>query len=202
MKTLQFLLMLTAIGFSMISCDSSAERPQFELDLPDEIPDDNYLIYSAVFDEMYESDKIVIAQSSQTNLWLEKDNSFHEMLLKNNPGFDSYLLTDLAYQNSESLLFENKFLNHNQEFALITSDELKYIFNGQDINDSWNEYYKSHDSNGYMRLTQIGFNKNKTQAVFEFSHHYASLGAGGFIIYLVKEDCSWLIKDIVYTWVS
>ncbi len=123
--------------------------------------------------------------------------------MSNNPGFSSELVTDLNANNKEAVSFGELFKATDIEFKLLSDDEQNYIFDGNDINKCWTNFYKTYSkSNGIISLSQIGFNNQKTQAVFEISHMAASLAGGGSIIYLQKEDNKWVVKDILYTWVS
>ncbi len=72
-----------------------------------------------------------------------------------------------------------------------------------DINKDWDEFYKRHpNSNGMIDMTRIGFNLDKSQAIVEIGHFYASLGADGLLIYLKYENNVWKIIKTVNTWVS
>jgi hypothetical protein len=99
--------------------------------------------------------------------------------------------------------FDEKFNSTSKEIVLISSEELSYFFDGQDINNDWKEFYNDYkNSNGLIRFSRIAFNEDKTQAIFEIGHSYASLGGDGSIIYLKKQNDIWTITEIIPTWIS
>jgi hypothetical protein len=86
---------------------------------------------------------------------------------------------------------------------LISEEETDFFFNNPSINKSWETFYKKYpNSNGMIDFTRVGFNADKSQAIVEFGHYYASLGANGSLVYLVKEDNKWVIIKLLYTWIS
>ncbi len=202
MRTLKLSLILWALASLFVSCDSSSDNP-FELDKPDELPARNYEIYSLAIDHIFDAEQIVIAQVSQMNIELQPNSSHHNILANNNPELSPELVTDLVVKNQETVVFGDFFEGFDKDIIVLSSDEQNALFEGAELNESWNDFYNKYSkSNGIISLSQIGFNRANNQAVFEMVHMAASLAATGSIIYLVKEENGWVVKDIVYTWVS
>ncbi|MBR8536795.1 hypothetical protein KDU71_14570 [Carboxylicivirga sediminis] len=182
MKTLKLYVILWALASLLLSCDSSSNNA-FELDKPDELPVENYEIYSLAIDELFDAEQIVIAQVSQMNIELEPNSSHHTTLANNNPELSPDLVTDLVTQNQETVVFGEFFDGFGKDIVLLSSDEQNAIFEGPELNESWNDFYKKYSkSNGIISLSQIGFNRANNQAVFEMVHMAASLAATGSII--------------------
>lgn len=193
------------LGFTILSCekDENETKPDFSLKQSDQIPDDIYDIYSLVINEKYSSKKIVIVQATKTSIDLNYENNFYDYLIKNYQDFDASLVQIHEDLNENSVNFGKKFHSNSKEIILISSDELSYIFDSQDLNADWKEFYNDYEnSNGIIRFSRIAFNENKTQAIFEIGHSYAGLGGEGSIIYLKKKNNIWTIIKIIPTWIS
>lgn len=198
-------LPLLLIGITILSCDKddNETKPDFSLKQSDQIPDEIYDIYSLVINEKYSSKKIVIVQATKTSIDLNYENNFYDYLIKNYQDFDTSLVQIHEDLNENSVNFGEKFHSNTKEIILISSDELSYIFDSQDLNADWKEFYNDYEnSNGIIRFSRIAFNENKTQAIFEIGHSYASLGGEGSIIYLKKKNNIWTIIKIIPTWIS
>lgn len=198
-------LPLLLLGFTILSCekDENETKPDFSLKQSDQIPDEVYDIYSLVINEKYSSKKIVIVQATKTSIDLNYENNFYDYLIKNYQDFDTSLVQIHEDLNENSVNFGEKFHSNTKEIILISSDELSYIFDSQDLNADWTEFYNDYEnSNGIIRFSRIALNENKTQAIFEIGHSYASLGGEGSIIYLKKKNNIWTIIKIIPTWIS
>ncbi|GAF02733.1 hypothetical protein [Saccharicrinis fermentans] len=193
------------IGLLTQSCEKTDKeiKPEFSLEQADLISDENYNIYSLVIEEMYSSEKIVIAQATKTSIDLNYDNYFYDYLVENHQDFDTILVKTHGDLNENSVNFGEQFHDETKEIILITSEELSYVFDSQDLNRDWEEFYNDYEnSNGIIRFSRIAYNDDKTQAIFEIGHSYASLGGGGSIIYLKKQDGIWTITEVIPTWIS
>ena len=206
MKNYKFVLpALALILLITISCEKQSDeiRPVFNLGQPDFIDDENYEIYSLIINEGFTSEKIVIAQKSIDNIEVEYQIDFFEYIAENNPDFDTLLIENLNNLSQDSVLFDNKFTGDNKEIYLISSAEISYIFDSEDIDANWEEFYQEYEnSNGIIRFSQIGFNEDKTQSVLEISYKYGTLGGEGYIIYLIKQNDNWVMKDMILTWLA
>jgi len=207
MKTRQFIygVIFITLGIVSLSCekDKKENRPIFCLEQPNKISDENYDIYSLVINEKYSSEKIVIVQKTKTSIDLNYENQFYDYLIENYPDFDVSLVQVHEELNENASHLGNRFKSDTKQITVISSVELYYIFDSHDLNNDWNEFYKAYEnSNGIIRFTRIAFSEDKTQAIFEIGHSYASLGGGGMIVYLKKLDGNWNIIDYIPTWVS
>lgn len=198
-------LTLLSIALIAVSCEKNTkeERPDFPLEQPYQVDEEDYELYSLVINEKYSSEKIVIAQNSTAHVALNYRNSFYEEIKENNPNFDTTLVESLNALNDTSILFGENFISDSKQIIVISSEELSYIFNGQDANSGWDAFYQAYEnSNGIIRFTRIAYNEDKTQAILEMGHSFASLGASGKIVYFEKQNGNWTIANTIPTWIS
>jgi hypothetical protein len=116
---------------------------------------------------------------------------------------DSTVFTDYIVKNDSVFFLGNLFNIAAKTVSLISEDELNFIFRSQDVNGGWEKFHTLYpNSNGYIQFSRVGFNAGKNQAIFEMGHFYASLGAGGLIVFLRKENNTWRVVQSFYTWIS
>jgi len=96
-------------------------------------------------------------------------------------------ISDYSRMNEKPRLLQQK-LSLEIPYELITSDELKSTFE----QGGWEGFYAQNpDSRGWVELSAVGFNADKTVAVVYMGHHCGMLcGGGGFHI-LQKKDGKW-----------
>jgi hypothetical protein len=201
-KVFTFALIISSICILSCKKDFSANKPEFKLEQADYLSQEEYEIYSLVINEIY-TDTIVIQQNTNTDIEVSKDSYFYSFLSDSNPNIDSSLFDNYILQNDTSYCFSNNFNCPDLQIRLISTSELQYIFEGQDINNDWDKFYIDYpNSNGIINFTRIGFSKNHTQALFEIGRQYGSLGGEGQIVYLEKINNLWVIRNFVPTWIS
>lgn len=183
--------------------DSKAE-PEFKLAAADNLDSEEYQIYSLILNENFKgSNDLIVKQSTSGSHSISFGNTYYEALKSENQNLDTTIFIDFDAKNKATYNLDNKFEGSTKPVKLISDEELKYIFDSQDLNKDWNEFYKRYSkSNSMIQFTRVGFNLDKSQAVVEVGNYYASLGADGFIVYLVKENNVWKIVKTINTWVS
>lgn len=89
--------------------------------------------------------------------------------------------------------------------ALASASDLTNFFRVQG-KDGWKAFYESHpDSSGWIELSAVGFNADKTVAVIYHGHHCGNLcGGGGFTVLRKKEGKwqPWQFKGAGCAWAS
>jgi len=193
-------LIISSIFLNSCKKDSDNQRPEFKLEQADSMTDEDYEIYSLVIDSLYSNSTIILhQQTSQVDEYFYSFNSFIDI----NSNIDSSLVDDFLLQNDSVYNFIDNFNCLDNEVVLISTSEIEYIFNGQDINNNWDEFYNVYpNSEGLVKLTRIGYNQNRTQAIFGLGNQYASLGGEGCLIYLEKINNNWTIVNVSLTWIS
>ena len=210
LKNVTTILFILA-SFLIVSCDKDTiEEPVFNLEQADQIADEDYAIYSYVVNEIYHQQNYVVKQKSITNVsfHVERENSnFIASLNENYPEFDQTLLTVMSSVNSSTILFGDNFTSGSNQIKVVSNEEISYIFSkGEEddaINGGWYAFYDTYEGfSGILQFTRIAYNEDRTQAYLEFVNSYASLGADANMVYLVKENNSWIIKESFVPWVS
>lgn len=191
-RLLIYLPILMLLGITFFSC----EKDEKESKPVDQISNEAYNIYSLVINEHFSSEKIVIAQSSYTMNDLNENHLDHL-------DFNTRLVQIHEDLNENSVDFEEKFYSDTKEIILITSDELSTIFDHQDLNAGWEKFHNEYEnSGGLVHFSRVAINEDNTQAVFEIANTSASLGGGGEIVCLKKQDGHWTIISVIPTWIS
>jgi hypothetical protein len=180
------------------------EEIEFKLDKADSLDVNEYQIYSLILNEKFtESNDLVVEQKTSGNISISIGNSYYEILRSENQNLDTTVFIDYIAKNDSVYNLGNKFNLQTKSISLISGEEIRYFFNSRDLNKDWNEFYEKYPkSNGIIQFTRVGFNLDKSQAIFELGHYYASLGAEGFLVYLVKENNYWRIIKFINTWIS
>jgi len=145
------------IGFTVISCEKEKEiaiaRSQFNLEQPDEMPQQVYDIYSLVIKENCAScSKVVIQQKSSASVMeLQPGNHIFDYLTNTYSTFDTSLGTTYSELNKTAIHFGEQFQSDDKELVLVSTDELNYIFDDENIEVNWKEFYHTFDnSSGYI----------------------------------------------------
>ena len=101
-------------------------------------------------------------------------------------------LEDFAIKKKEP--FESEYFN-------VPGLELR-IFE-EDSLPSWEEIYDTYPNAilHYYRFTKIGFNKEKTQAIFYYGYVFGGLGGGGYLVYNKKRK-KWKFKEYIPVWAA
>lgn len=206
MKTIYFTLIALLVAvISLQSCNKNDNnvKPEFRIGYADSIPQEEYDIYSLVIHENYPDIQVVtVAQQTNTETFVTQ-YWYDTVLASQNPGFDTTVVENYKQANDSLYYFNDNFSADNQQIKVLTNDELHYIFQDKNLNAGWLEFHKEYPNSGsLLSFTRIGFNLDHTQAIFEISSEAGSLAGSGFIIYLVKENGQWVIKDRINTWIS
>ena len=102
-------------------------------------------------------------------------------------------ISEYVRLNEKPWLLERNF-RIEKPYVLITSDELTTTFD-QGI-EGWKKFYEQHpDSGGWIELSAVGFNSDKTIAVVYMGHSCGGLCGGGSFHVLQKKDGQWVPLD-------
>jgi hypothetical protein len=76
--------------------------------------------------------------------------------------------------------------NINMPYELLTTDGIRSV-------GGWEDFYKRYpDSGGWIELSAVGFNADKTVAVVYIGHHCGGLCGGGMFHVLEKKEGKWI----------
>lgn len=108
------------------------------------------------------------------------------------------VLEDYKNQNQTPRLFSRSF-SIDRPYELISRTELSDLFANTTKNlwEGWKSFYSRYpDSDGFIELSAVGFNSDKTKAFVYIAHHCGSLcGAGGYT-FLEKRDGKWVKASV------
>lgn len=78
------------------------------------------------------------------------------------------------------------------------------IVNKQDqrVRSEWEEFHKNNPGTAIVRLSQVAFNKDASQALVYLSSQVGSRSGWAYYIFLTKSDQEWQIKSKEMAWVS
>lgn len=108
---------------------------------------------------------------------------------------------NFIYKNHKSYFISKTSLNLEHNFFLIKEEEIIALkSNSVDYFDKLREKYP--DFCALIRLSRIGFNSTKTQALAYVDYMNYKTNGAGFIILLIKSHGRWIIKEKVKNWVS
>lgn len=206
MKTRHFIFLMTVlfVACTFFSCEKDEEEtvPEFFLEAEDPIDPEVYEIYSYVIDEMFNGGQVVILQKTKNSYsgegeWVKSHFTY------NYPDFDTTLVQTHAIRNETRLNFGEKFECEQKDIVLITSDELDYLFDTNEINQGWINFQEKYkNAFGYVQFSMVAINEEQTQAIFELDHIFGSLGATWNVVYLEKIDGNWTLKEVYLTAIS
>ncbi len=203
MKTMRNLIFFALMLTLITNCNNTKEtiEPEFKLSTTDNLDVNEYQIYSLILTEVYTtSNDLVVMQKTSRSIPVPTDNIYYESLKTEIKNLDTTIFADLVENNDSTFNLDNKFDITSKSITLISSAELQYLLNSQDINKGWEQFYKKYpNSNGIIDFSRVGFNNDKNQAILETGHYYASLGADGLLIYLTKNENAWRIIKIINT---
>jgi len=208
MKINKLLILSSICMFLFFACSKNGEEEiQFTLKTSDVLEDVDYQIYSTVLTETQTNSKqLIVFQTSSKGMSISEEigsDGYAKFLKSEIPDLDLTVFTDYNRINANAVNFDNKFTVNSKTVKLLGQEELNFIFSVPDVNGGWEKFYTKYpNSNGYTRFSRIGYNTDKTWAVLEIGNFYASLGAGGAIVILKKENTAWKIVKIQPTWIS
>ena len=96
-------------------------------------------------------------------------------------------ISDYIELSKKGWLLQRRF-KIEKPYELITSNELKSTFD----RGSWEKFNERYpNSGGYIELSTVGFNKDKTVAIVHMGHYCGSLCGGGTFYVLQKKEGKW-----------
>ena len=100
-------------------------------------------------------------------------------------------ISDYVRSNAKPSLLQPR-IKVGVPYQLIIADELTSAIQ----TSGWEGFYQRYpDSGGWVELSVVGFNVNKTVAVVYMGHHCGRLCGGGGFHVLEKKDGKWIALD-------
>jgi hypothetical protein len=166
---------------------------------------DEYSVFSALLQQEFigkGTKQLVI--KNQTDIYNFSNNETLDNLQKYLLPLEKETFLDFSSRNKQSADLKNKF-NLKVKINLV-GEEIGRIFAGGERdseNDGWKMFHKKYPTaGGFITLSRVGFNKEKTQALIYAAHNCGWLCGEGNYILLVKKDNIWKIEEKLMNWIS
>jgi hypothetical protein len=178
-KVTSLLILALLLSQGVISSDKA---PPYE-DL------DAYEVYSALIPL-----ERPLRNARAKRLIIQNETKGYEMCLRPEKEWEEKIgpaISDYVRSNAKPSLLQQR-IKVGVPYQLIMADELKSAI--QTV--GWEGFYQRYpDSGGWIELSAVGFNVDKTVAVVYMGHHCGPLcGRGGFHV-LEKKDGKWVALD-------
>ncbi len=173
--------------------------------LPDQITDDEYKVYSDALSQLrlLPEGKNVLVIREITTISREEFNERDKSYLKKKFGekISDDLIKEFGAVNAKPRTLQNKFSNSLNTVVISKSEEDK-IFNP--IDEGWERFYlKYPKSTGIIELSRVAFDLRKTKALLYYGSS-SDFGKGGigYYVLLKKENDRWIIEKKVMCWIA
>ncbi len=204
------LLVIIGIVFLLSSTTFTQSKKKSDprkLFTPPSLPtdDEDYAVYSAALKELFGAKSIAIENqvSGCTGVgnnkegeasWQKSLYGLSGKLKKLNPK----TLADFKSKSRVCKTLEAKF---NSSVKLIGKQERRTIFSGKDMRKAWAAFNnKFPGTNGYVIVSNVGFNEDRTQALVDISNKCGDkCGAEQFVL-LLKAGGSWIVSGMHIVW--
>lgn len=175
------LLILVLLLFQGV-ISSSGKAPRYE-------DQEAYEVYSAILPSEW---PLRVAHAK--TVIIQTETKGYEMCLRPEEEWQEKIgpaISDYVRSNAKPSLLQPG-IKVEVPYRLIMADELKSAIQTA----GWEGFYQRYpDSGGWMELSAVGFNVNKTVAVVYMGHHCGALCGGGGFHVLEKKDGKWVALD-------
>ena len=175
-------LLILALLLSQGVTSDSGKAPPYE-------DQEAYEVYSAILplewplEHAHAKQLIIQTETKSYKMCLLPDKEWEEKI--------GPAISDYVRSNARPSLLQPR-IKVGVPYRLIIADELKSV----NQTAAWEGFYQRYpDSGGWMELSAVGFNVNKTVAVVYMGHHCGPLCGGGGFHVLTKKDGKWVALD-------
>lgn len=115
------------------------------------------------------------------------------------------VITAYRSANKDPKLLQRKF-DPNVEYELVSKASIRAFFTKKSV-AGWKDFYEKYpESGGYIMMSAVGFNADKSLAIVYVGHSCGGLCGGGYYHFLNKIDGKWFegrwFKGTTCTWAS
>jgi len=166
------------------------------------VSDEEYEIYSSVIKQLYvqpNTKQVIIEERTfRYDFAVENDEPWREKNKKKGVSMDESAADDYEAKNNSKWLLNKNSFKLPVKTNLITDDDLRSIFHGSWGDLEWINYYRRFpESRGFVMLSRIGFNTERTQAlVYVGSRCGPGCGDIHFLL-LEKANGVWTTKKAI-----
>jgi hypothetical protein len=196
-------LFITILFISLVNAiaqqNSNVQKP---------IKSNEYDIYKIVLKELFikpDTKQLVIHNFTSGEFIGEQQTSQFQILDRENIPVEADTIENYNTLNKEAAKLKYKF-GISPKVNLATDAELKPIFEKIKEGDRGKAYkdalMKKYETTTIIRLSRVGFNKSKNQALIHVGYICGVLCGEGRYIVLSKENDVWTIKRKIMSWIS
>ena len=157
----------------------------YELNEPDDLPEEVYGVYSAMIDQMYgQKNYVMIRQETDTTLFRP---GCRDLMHSDTTSLKEITLLDYLQNNKTSSSLGDSFSDHLQ-IRLITREELSSY-------ENWERFHENNpQAEGVLIFRLPGFNADSTQALFEYSWLSDDHSNRDHLLYMECHQNQWCIS--------
>ena len=129
---------------------------------------------------------------------------------KDNLSLSLEQLSTLSQDTLENFIHRNKETTHLKRsftlsvpYRVVDYKRIEKLFDMIELEKEWKTFYRWYPgSNGYIRLSRVGFNKARNQALVSTGWMSGELSGEGRYFLLSRNGSKWHVQGSVTTWVS
>lgn len=173
------------------------------------IDDEEYAVYSALIQSLYASGvKVLVIDNFVSGCVpvgnnAEGERSWQQSLDKlpsKLPKLSAKTIADFKSKSRTCRNLEAK-LTLPAKYILISQTERRAIFSKADVNQSWQSFQQKYPgANGYINVSNIGFNEDRTQALVDTFRKCGDKCGGERMVLLTKVNGKWSVSATHKIW--
>lgn len=189
------ILLIVVAGYSIVAASQDDAQYAVYSVLLNQItrsPEDGSPITQFVLNDRTSSDK----QTGYTPRYV-----FRMYKLSLSPAFQA-ALKDYETKNKQPQRLTRSF-NLKSDYLLLESKQFDAFFTDSNVRDNWQTFYRKYpNSPGYITVSRVGFDSNRTHALLYFEIKCGGLCADGSYRLLTKENGVWTVTKQISFWMS
>ena len=200
---ISIVLSLGSVSFTQSKKKPSSPKLSPASSLPTN--DEDYAVYSAALKELFGGNPIALENQVSGCTGVGNNKEGEASWQKSLDGLSGKLKKlspkTIADFKSKSQLCRTLEAKFNPSVKLISKQERRAIFSGKDMRKSWAAFNKKFPgTNGYVIVSNVGFNEDRTQALVDISNKCGDkCGAEQFVL-LLKVGGIWTVSGMNIVW--
>lgn len=181
---------------------------QHNSDVQKRTESNEYDVYNVVLKKLFikpDNKQLVIQKFTSGEFIDERQTSQFQLLDRENTPVEAETIENYNALNKASVKLKNDF-GISSKVNLATDAELKPILETFKTDGSGKAYkdalIKKYETTIIIRLSRVGFNKSRNQALIHVGYICGSVCGEGSYIVLSKENDVWVIKRVIMSWIS
>lgn len=189
----------------LISASPSPVSPQNTLET------EEYAVYSALINGMYVEDGVkMLVISEETHGCMppsdEKVGSMRREMedraIKDLSGVSRETIDDFRAKGKQCRSLARR-LDVPVKYVIAGREDVEPLFPEGEFDRAWSKFYAKYpSSSGIINFSNIGFNREMTQAIVSTGRGCGGLCGAGYFVLLTKKEGIWTVVSKVETWVS